>query len=174
MKRKSARIVVDASVMKAAGETEHPVSSSCRSILLAIQDICHRVVISPSIRKEWKTHYSSFSRRWHASMVGKKKVVPIEDTPFLNPPETGLSGSEVRALAKDACYLTAASTADKVLVLLDKGIQDLCGKHREILALPELTWINPSVIDPAAAEEMLKALLRPSRKSKSLPRRQEP
>ena len=50
-RRKRRLVVVDASVVGSAGETDHPVSSSCRSCLEEIRLICHRVVLTAALRE---------------------------------------------------------------------------------------------------------------------------
>ena len=46
MKASSRRIVVDASIARSAGRTEHSVSRSCREFLESFLKICHRVVMT--------------------------------------------------------------------------------------------------------------------------------
>jgi len=54
----SRRIVVDASVARSAGETSHLDSVLCREFLQAMLKICHRVVLTPEIEREWRKHAS--------------------------------------------------------------------------------------------------------------------
>ncbi|MEW6219041.1 MAG: hypothetical protein AB1634_05820 [Thermodesulfobacteriota bacterium] len=71
----SRAIVIDASVARAAGSAEHPVSTACRDFLIQILRICHRVVMTVEIAEEWKKHQSGFALRWRAAMESKRKVV---------------------------------------------------------------------------------------------------
>jgi hypothetical protein len=73
----SRRIVVDASVARSAGETSHPDSTLCREFLLAMLKICHRVVLTPEIEREWRQHASRFSMRWLATMRSRRKAVDV-------------------------------------------------------------------------------------------------
>jgi predicted nucleic acid-binding protein len=68
-------VVIDADVMRSAGETEHPVSSSSRRALESVRERGHRVVLCQPIRDEYKKHSSRFSATWRASMVARKQVV---------------------------------------------------------------------------------------------------
>lgn len=74
-KSPSCRLVVDASVAQAAGGkgARSDVSKSCRDTLQAILDICHRLVLTKEMRREWNKHQSSFARTWRVSMVARKK-----------------------------------------------------------------------------------------------------
>ena len=75
-RRGSRLIVVDACVVRAAGETEHPRSSACRNCLEEIRTICHRVAISPVLKDEWDRHMSRFSRKWRRSMAARQ--IPLQ------------------------------------------------------------------------------------------------
>src|SRR5437867_10648595 len=84
-KKASAELVVDASVARAAGETEHPVSTACRWFLEEMRKVCHRIVMTDAISQEWKKHRSNFAYRWLSSMTAKRKVVRVdsEENPAL-------------------------------------------------------------------------------------------
>ena len=53
---KSKRLVIDADVLHSAGgeEATHSTAKRCRDFLKAVLTICHRVVRTPDIDKEWK------------------------------------------------------------------------------------------------------------------------
>src|SRR5271165_1159009 len=73
-------LVVDASVMRAAGgeEATDPAPAHARDILKAILTICHRVCVCAELREEWKRHQSRFARRWLTQMYASRKVVACE------------------------------------------------------------------------------------------------
>jgi len=107
----SRRIVVDASVARSAGETSHPDSVLCREFLLAILKICHRVVLTPEIEREWRRHASRFSLRWLASMRSRRKVVDVSPTITLASLLDGsrdLAGRRLDAVEKDCLLVDAA------------------------------------------------------------------
>lgn len=65
MKRSVSRLlVIYASVTRSAGETEHPVSRSCREALLDILDICHHMIVTPDLQSEWKKHWNRCKERF--------------------------------------------------------------------------------------------------------------
>lgn len=70
-------LVVDASIVRAAGETGHPISSATRQFLNWVLEICHRVVLTAEIREEWARHESKISRRWRVAMYARRKVIEL-------------------------------------------------------------------------------------------------
>jgi hypothetical protein len=79
VKKDSKLLVIDASVGRAAGgeNATAPTSVNCREFLKSVLFICHRVVMTPEIKEEWKTHQSNFSREWRCQMVARK-LSPIK------------------------------------------------------------------------------------------------
>ncbi len=158
MKAKQSKLlVVDASVARSAGETEHPVSACCRESLLAILSICHRVVLTEAIRQEWHRHASKFTRKWLVSMYAKKKVPSCKEVQLncVNNACEGLSSGEQEALRKDLCLIEAACAADGIIVTRDDVIQRIWEKCRRQLGVPKpIRWINP-VTDGVQALEQL-------------------
>ena len=68
------RLVIDADVARSAGETEHPVSTSCRGFLETATRFRHRVVMTTEIQEEWREHASHFARRWLVRMYARRLV----------------------------------------------------------------------------------------------------
>ena len=59
MTKQSRLLVVDASVLRAAGCSGDPQAGLCSQILQDIMQICHRVAISQEIADEWDKHQST-------------------------------------------------------------------------------------------------------------------
>lgn len=156
MSRKSSRVlVIDACVARAAGETEHPVSSACRACLVAVKDICHRVALSEELRQEWNEHQSRFTRKWQVSMATRHKPLQIVKTAELQLDYSGLSPSERQAVAKDQHLLEAALAADRVIVTIDDALRDALGRMpKKLRRLKTICWIHP-VDDGVGALERL-------------------
>ena len=74
LKRKSKNIVIDTSIAKSAGapDAKKPQSTSCRDFLIAVKDICHKIVWTPEIAEEWRKHRSNFAH-YMADTNGSKK-----------------------------------------------------------------------------------------------------
>jgi len=76
-------LVIDASVARAAG-TENatsPTAQACCAFLKAVLEICHRMVMTPEIKKEWDKHESRFAKKWRSTMIAKKKLEYRRDIP---------------------------------------------------------------------------------------------
>jgi hypothetical protein len=137
-------LVVDTSVISSAGETTKGESPACSEALLSILDICHRVAMTPSIRDEWDRHLSRFSRKWWRSMAAHHKA-----SEYVDPAETGLDMSEYsekdrEIIEKDMSLLTAALSADKIIVTRDDSFQQALAKTKRGQKIrSSITWINP-------------------------------
>jgi hypothetical protein len=153
----SAALVVDASVARAAGETEDRVSSACRSFLQEILRICHRVVMTPEISQEWNKHRSNFAFRWRASMTARKKVVrpcPVEDAGLRQMIRSLQLRDNVReAILKDIHLVEAAFATEQTIASLDEIVR---GHLRQISgsvrSLKSLVWVNPIKDDEHATD----------------------
>lgn len=76
-KKVSPRLVIDASVARAAGgeDAKNETSKSCRNFLAKVMAISYQIVMTPELKAEWDKHKSVFAQRWLSSMVAKKKLV---------------------------------------------------------------------------------------------------
>ncbi len=139
-------LVIDASVLRSAGTSEHSVSRACRACLEGVREICHRVILTPALSDEWKRHRSGFSAKWMASMTAKKKIVRAKPARRMEPIDTQeLTSREIRALGKDVHLLEAALAADRVIVTCDAELQDILAKTRRgARLLRKLRWIDPT------------------------------
>jgi len=142
------RLVIDACVARAAGETDHPVSSSCRKFLDTVLTICHRLVMTDAIRDEWDRHQSRYARMWRAAMTARRKVDRLDADPADNTAERinaiPMSGRKRKAVLKDRHLVEAALRTDGIIASLD---DEALGILREILppwrAIRRVVWVNP-------------------------------
>lgn len=155
MKRgKSKRLVIDASVGRAAGPENavHPTSKNCRDVLLAVLEICHQAVFSPSLADEWREHASAFAVTWRRSMFAKKKIVRVsaaEDT-FLRSRAEAMLDNQFRreALRKDMHLVETALAADARILSLDESARELVALVAErLIELQRICWVNPDSSD---------------------------
>lgn len=149
-------VVVDASVVRAAGETRHPVSSACRECLLSILKICHRVAQTAPIREEWGRHMSGFSRKWRRAMAARRKLPTVDESVVpLKWRRNAYSDSAKAAIDKDKGLLEAALATDHVIVTLDDSLRDALAERREGEALLQnIKWVNPVHDGVAAIQEL--------------------
>ena len=136
-------LVIDASVAKAAGWSEHPESSSSRHFLRAVLDICHQMVLTPPLTEEWHRHQSKYTREWRKSMYAKKKIRQLEAeenaelrTRLLNPS----ASEELLAIRrKDVPLIEAALRGDGIVVSLDEEARGAF----QVRELNFVMWVNP-------------------------------
>jgi hypothetical protein len=149
-KAASKRLVIDTDVVRSAGgaDATHPRSQHCRDFLRAVLDICHRVVVTREILDEWKPHASSFARKWHVAMYGKKKVVTVstrKDDKLLQRIEvTARSEKDRDAILKDMLLVEAALATDQAVVSCDdSGRRLFVAASSQVSELRPIVWVNP-------------------------------
>jgi hypothetical protein len=148
----SAALVIDASIARAAGETEHPVSSACRSFLQEVLRVCHRVVMTPEISREWKKHRSNFAFHWRASMTARKKVAhpgPVENQELRGAIQSlDLTDAVRQATLKDIHLVEAAFATEQTIASLDETVRGYLRQiSGSVKALRSLVWVNPAKED---------------------------
>jgi hypothetical protein len=153
----SAALVIDASIARAAGETEHPVSSACRSFLQEVLEICHRVVMTREISEEWKKHRSNFAYRWRASMTARKKVA--HPGPVVNQELRGaiqsldLTDAVRQAILKDIHLVEAAFATGQIVASLDETVRGYLRQiSGSVRSLRTVVWVNPTNDDEHATD----------------------
>ena len=162
MSRKMSKaLVIDASVARSAGETEHPVSSVCRMTLASVLKICHRVVMCREIDREWKKHQSRYSSGWLVAMQSRGKIVRIEipeDSKLSDKLERLDIGEKgIKAMLKDLHLVEAARQTDLRIVSSDEAARGLFrAASEQIDELRPILWINP-IIEQDDCIEWLKA-----------------
>ena len=161
--RNSKRIVVDTSVIKAAGDGAHP-AKICRDVLDTIYKVCHRVVLTESVRAEWWQHPTRFLAGWRKQMDGKKKLLRCE-----NPPESGACRKVLAAVdeqdrhvvEKDIMLLEAALNMDRIVISLDSRTRKhIAGVAQKIVELQKVQWEDLKRSEPETTEAVLEWLRR--------------
>jgi len=148
-------LVVDSSVVHSAGETDHPISSSCRNSLQAILDICHKVAVIPAILAEWKRHMSRFARKWLRSMTAHRKAPKAVAPASVRINLSAYTKPAREEIEKDMCLLEAALGADKIILTRDDSLKKALAQRPDGNALlKSIKWVNP-VTDGAKALEAL-------------------
>jgi hypothetical protein len=98
--------------------------ADCRDVLLAIREICHRVVLSPAISQEWDRHQSTFARGWRVSMEARRKVLrcTIAENAGLRDrlKRSARRSRSADAMIKDAHLLEAALATDRIVLSTDR------------------------------------------------------
>jgi hypothetical protein len=152
MSKMSRRIVIDASVARAAGETDHPTSQRCRLFLLDVLTICHRVALSQDITREWDKHASRYTIKWLRAMRSRGKVIRV--TPAASDlfervlAAADWSAKDIAAVEKDMPLPLAALAADYLVASGDNRIRDRFARVAgEVDEVGGITWVNPGTAD---------------------------
>ncbi|MGO8786191.1 MAG: hypothetical protein ACLQVL_02245 [Terriglobia bacterium] len=145
----SKRLVIDASIARAAGRTDHPISKACRVFLEGVLKICHHVVLTKEISEEWKRHQSKFTVLWRSSMVARKKVawrkVARNSAVRTRIQDLDFSEKECAAILKDAHLIEAALETDLAVASLDETARGLLRRAaQDVKALKRVLWVNPT------------------------------
>ena len=151
--RGSKRLVIDASVARAAGgeDAVFPGSKYCRDFLKATLVICHHVVMTPEISGEWKRHRSAFARGWLVSMVARKKIYHIENVvnddmrSRIEHATEQAQEYKREAMRKGLLLIEAAIATDRVIISLDETVRELFAKATQRVGeLRNIVWVNPA------------------------------
>lgn len=152
-KKISWRLVIDTSVVAAASERRSLDSTprKCREVLDEVLKICHRVVSTPRIRREWHDHRhrSAYAMTWLQSMYARKKVIHLDEDPEARGLAdqvlaTAAGERDRRALAKDLCLVEAALAHDGIVISRDRAMFELLAAAVEAVSrLREIRWADP-------------------------------
>jgi len=159
MTKMSRRIVVDASVARSAGTTENPTSQQCRQFLEAMLRVCHKVVMTDDIEKEWRNHSSGYSISWLATMQRRRKLVRVAPSDersraiLAQLAAVGLPDAWRTAIEKDLPLVAAALETDRIVASRDDRMRELLGKLGSVAdAVGSLVWVNPAASGETAVE----------------------
>lgn len=147
---KSRVLVIDASIARAAGTSENPISKDCREFLLAVLVVGHGMGMTREIENEWNLHQSNFTMRWRTAMFARKKIVQVEATRHRHLKrriQKNLRDPNVSAIVeKDRHLLEAALAADRRIASLDETVRQHLKKHiKSFRDLGSIMWANPTV-----------------------------
>lgn len=151
----SKRLVIDACVARAAGgeEAQFPLSKNCRDFLQCVFRICHRALMTPDVRAEWRKHQSSFAGSWFVEMERKGKIVHLD--PSANDAIRdavfhidGISIQIKEAILKDCHLVDAALASDNIIVSRDEIIKNRLVKYLcHMDEIKRIVWVNPGSTD---------------------------
>jgi hypothetical protein len=138
----SRQLVVDACVMRSAGETDHPVSSLCRKTLSDILSICHHAIVNDRLREEWGRHASRRAKKWVGAMTRRGKIDTSTD--FL----AGISFTRVNSndrtiIEKDRMLVDVAYGSGRIIISTDDKIRLALERTGNEKFTREIRWFNP-------------------------------
>ncbi len=161
MPKKRDKWVIDADIVRSAGKSEHPRSKSCRLFLQEIknQENCY-LCMDSTLSLEWHKHKSVFSIRWYASMVAKKRIIHIKESPFSFEEKIknsdNLTKNQKKAALKDVHLINIATKCNKKIASGDdtaKNIYIILSNNNT--ELKKIIWLNP-IIEHEAVISYLK------------------
>ena len=162
--RDSKRLVVNASVARAAGgvEATASVSISCTEFLETFRDECpHHVVMTPELSEEWDENQSKFAATWLRSMIARKRF-DYEDPPVNQALRDEIEGTatretEIEVMRKDFHILEAARETDQTIISLDETIRQLFARAAQgVGEIRDIVWVNPERTEEEEPIEWLK------------------
>ena len=79
------RLVIDASIAGAAGQSATPTSKHCRDFLETVQTMNYPVALPPPLLDEWRKHATKSARIWLVRMLSKPRrfVDEVPESPKL-------------------------------------------------------------------------------------------
>ncbi len=138
----SRQLVVDACVLRAAGEIEHPVSSRCRNTLNNILAICHHAVLDDRLREEWQRHASRRAKKWWGTMQRRGKI--DKASPYKAAIRfAGTTKEDREVIEKDRMLIDSSYTTGKIIITLDSALIDALRRTDNKRFLDEIRWFNP-------------------------------
>lgn len=150
------RLVIDASVARAAGGTEklHPDSKLCREFLLEVLKLCHSMIFTPEIAVEWDKHQSRYVSTWRANMARRGKIIHRKTDDVLNEDlrqaiqETVTDEAILKIIMKDIRLIEASLVADSTIASCDNRVRrHLMNVAQMMDALERIVWVNPTIED---------------------------
>jgi len=157
MSKQTRRLVVDASVVFGSSTAPSP-SRPIRWCLDAILQVCHRVVMTPDIRKEWRRHASVWCSTWLTAMTARRKaiydVIPQPVAGLLGAIEAAPWTERKREKArKDVRLVEAAVATDNAVISCDiearRAFSELAVK---VTGIRQVIWVNPRASDQQCVE----------------------
>lgn len=139
-------IVIDADVARSSGTSEHPRSSSSRSLLDRVLDCGKEFAFCPKLREEWKRHASNYSTKWLTAMIARKRVrfvIPASEFE-VHVRALGLEEELENIVLKDSHLIDSALHNGKLLASFDDLARDACSEIAvRYHPIRDIKWINP-------------------------------
>ena len=151
-KRGARRLVIHADVLHSAGESEHSISSACRTFLETVFDVGHYVVISDAIHEEWRRHSDSrITRIWRRRMYGRRLFIWIEgeeDKILQGRINAAVDSNHKAIVIKDVHLIEAAIATDRLVSSRDETARRAFKiSSNDIKEIREIVWVNPTQAD---------------------------
>ncbi|MCU4395755.1 hypothetical protein [Acinetobacter junii] len=139
------KFIIDADIIRSAGYSEHPISSTSRNLLEEVIKHKGETVYCKTLMAEWRKHKSTYSTRWIASMMSKKKLILIpvktEAKDFLDSLE---ESKDKKVALKDAHLVDLAIASNKIIFSNDTNAKNAFSKLLDNRSnFKKIYWLSP-------------------------------
>ena len=149
------KIVIDADVLRRASRKKHNIDSlRCMILLNSIYRICHNLVVSGVIDKQYDEHASNYSTGWIAKMKRRDKL--FESSNFIDIENIRdeivyseiFVKEEISKIDEDIHLIQAALGADGIIVSCDDKIRRKFARAAQEIdevgkKIGQIIWVNP-------------------------------
>lgn len=148
-KTRPRRLVIDADVLHSAGESDHPISSACRTFLETVFNVGHCVVITDAIQEEWRRHSDSrITRIWRRRMYGRRLFIWFqgeEDKILRGRINAAVDSDHKGIVNRDVHLIEAAIATDRLVTSRDETARGAFKiASNDIREIVEIVWVNPT------------------------------
>jgi hypothetical protein len=146
------RIVVDASIARAASERAAAEAVACRNVLDTILAYPHWLAFTDAIQSEWRRHQSRYAETWFRMMVNARLVVRVNAVRdirrygvLIAHLEKSGQTAKADALEKDYHLIDAARARDRLVLTGDDKLRKMLIELRERLGpVGKVILANPA------------------------------
>lgn len=155
----SRRLVIDASVARSATMSQDSTSTACREFLQEVLTVCHRVILTREIEREWQyvalqirsradEVRSRFLVGWMFAMGRKGKLlrphVASEAALRDKINHLGIAEQTRQTISEDLHLIEAALAADHIVISRDDEVHSLLRSiTRSCPEISKVIWCNP-------------------------------
>lgn len=166
-------LVVNTSIVRAAGTRDHPTSRNCRKTLDAIRQFGFRIAMCDELEGEWirrrdqeqgstgpsetwPFYVSRYSMEWYTQMRRKRQVhwIPLpQHSPVRSRAEAWAQRlwPGIRQVEKDLFLIELALASDRRIISLnEKQREQFSQLAKHIPELADILWLNPDREDVPA------------------------
>lgn len=161
MSPKRYALVINTSVVRAAGESNNPTSRNCRETLNTVEKLGYRIAMCKELEEEWKRrdpkrpagvwpfYASSRAMRWYTQMQARGRVLRInlpQNSPLrqLVSNQAQMLWPGTRQVEKDLFLIELAlATGRRVISLNEKQRKQFSQIAKHIQEIASVLWLNP-------------------------------
>jgi hypothetical protein len=123
-------------------------SRSCREFLDEVRKVCHKVVMTREIEREWTARPTMFSSLWLGAMERRRKVAWAHRSENASLRDdinrSGLGGADRQLVQRDVHLVEAALATGLTVISRDDAVRRLLsGISGTVGLLKKIVWVNP-------------------------------